>query len=408
MGFYLRKSVSVGPFRFNLSRSGIGVSTGIKGFRVGTGPRGNYVQMGRGGLYFRTTLPSESQGVRNPPPTVQPPVDAPDGLEEIESGSTLGMVDSSSVALLAEINSKATRMRLWPFAVIASVVLLGSLAALRSPAWVFCVVFPLCCGSVYAASLRDRLKKTVVLFYEMEPQFEEAYQRLHNAFEQMRTCHKRWHVEAKGDVGRLHEWKTNAGADALVRRKPVTFGQGTPPYFKTNVAVPTIPAGRQTLYLFPDRLLVYAPEGVGAVSYDSLNVTTGDERFIETTGVPGDAQVVGQTWRYVNKSGGPDRRYRDNSEIPIAIYAGFQIVSRSGLRESFQLSKAGTGSAFKNAVSNLAAVLGQRAAVAAEAFATCPCNNCSGHIEFPLGGMGQTIVCPHCGLETLLFKPAVK
>ena len=100
MGFYLRKSVSVGPFRFNLSRSGIGVSTGIKGFRVGTGPRGNYVQMGRGGLYFRTTLPSESQGVRNPPPTVQPPVDAPDGLEEIESGSTLGMVDSSSVALL--------------------------------------------------------------------------------------------------------------------------------------------------------------------------------------------------------------------------------------------------------------------------------------------------------------------
>ncbi|HCR1218433.1 TPA: DUF4236 domain-containing protein [Pseudomonas aeruginosa] len=30
MGLYLRKSVRVGPFRFNLSQSGIGVSTGTR------------------------------------------------------------------------------------------------------------------------------------------------------------------------------------------------------------------------------------------------------------------------------------------------------------------------------------------------------------------------------------------
>jgi hypothetical protein len=29
MGFYLRKSVSVGPLRFNLSKSGVGVSAGV-------------------------------------------------------------------------------------------------------------------------------------------------------------------------------------------------------------------------------------------------------------------------------------------------------------------------------------------------------------------------------------------
>lgn len=37
MGLYLRKSVRVGPLRFNLSKGGVGVSAGIKGFRVGTG-----------------------------------------------------------------------------------------------------------------------------------------------------------------------------------------------------------------------------------------------------------------------------------------------------------------------------------------------------------------------------------
>ena len=98
MGFYLRKSLSVGPFRFNLSKSGVGLSTGIKGFRIGTGPRGNYVHMGRGGIYFRQTLPSPNS--RRIP--VEPPSERSSSIEfkDIESGSVSQMVDSSSVALL--------------------------------------------------------------------------------------------------------------------------------------------------------------------------------------------------------------------------------------------------------------------------------------------------------------------
>ena len=40
MGFYYRKSVNLGPFRVNLSKSGLGYSVGGRGFRVGTTPRG--------------------------------------------------------------------------------------------------------------------------------------------------------------------------------------------------------------------------------------------------------------------------------------------------------------------------------------------------------------------------------
>lgn len=56
MGFYIRKSKKVGPFRFNLSKSGIGTSVGVRGFRVGTGPRGTYVHAGRNGLYYRANM----------------------------------------------------------------------------------------------------------------------------------------------------------------------------------------------------------------------------------------------------------------------------------------------------------------------------------------------------------------
>lgn len=36
---------------------------------------------------------------------------------------------------------------------------------------------------------------------------------------------------------------------------------------------------------------------------------------------------------------------------------------------------------------------------------TCPCNHCSGFLEFDSDAVGQAVPCPHCGLETTLFHP---
>ena len=57
MGRYLRKSLSVGPLRFNLSKRGIGPSVGIQGARLGVDATGRpYAAGGRYGLYFRDRL----------------------------------------------------------------------------------------------------------------------------------------------------------------------------------------------------------------------------------------------------------------------------------------------------------------------------------------------------------------
>ena len=52
MGFFFRKSINVGPVRINLSKSGIGISLGVTGARVGARPDGKkYVAAGKkGGL----------------------------------------------------------------------------------------------------------------------------------------------------------------------------------------------------------------------------------------------------------------------------------------------------------------------------------------------------------------------
>lgn len=54
MGFYFRKSKNFGLGRINLSSSGLGFSTGIKGFRVGIDSKGRtYISGGKGAFRFR-------------------------------------------------------------------------------------------------------------------------------------------------------------------------------------------------------------------------------------------------------------------------------------------------------------------------------------------------------------------
>ena len=61
MGFSFRKSLKFGPLRVNLSKSGVGLSTGVKGARVSKGPRGTYLNVGTGGVQYRKKLDGTSE-----------------------------------------------------------------------------------------------------------------------------------------------------------------------------------------------------------------------------------------------------------------------------------------------------------------------------------------------------------
>lgn len=61
MGFYLRKGFNFGPLRVNLSKSGLGLSAGVTGARIGINSQGRaYVHGGRHGMYYRKNLPMGS------------------------------------------------------------------------------------------------------------------------------------------------------------------------------------------------------------------------------------------------------------------------------------------------------------------------------------------------------------
>lgn len=101
-------------------------------------------------------------------------------------------------------------------------------------------------------------------------------------------------------------------------------------------------------------MLIFEPNGVGAVSYSNLKISIESTRFIEDGSVPRDAKVVDKTWKYVNKRGDPDKRFKDNRELPIALYEDLNFTSDTGLNERIEISKVGHGNDFSNAIAMLA------------------------------------------------------
>jgi len=352
MGWYLRKSFRLGPLRLNLSKSGLGVSAGITGLRVGTGPRGSYVHAGRGGLYFRQRLggPSDRREPERLPATTPE-----DDAGVIHTAGASQLVDASAENLVREINRTLRITALAPLVIgLGIAVTAGALAlcAAQHWAWAFAAV-PVFAATVWGgivAHARDVRLKTVHLWFDLSDDAGARFKTFEQAIQLVAACHRIWRVTTQQATG---DWKRNAGASSLVTRTSVALTRRLPRYLESNVRPFSLTCGGQTLYFFPDQVLVYEGNRVGAVSYDALEIDVDYIEFRETDGVPGDARVVDHTWRYVNKSGGPDRRFSNNPQIPVCRYERIALHSRSGLNIHLMLSRLGAGEQLRDAEAQL-------------------------------------------------------
>lgn len=264
-------------------------------------------------------------------------------MQDIDSSSTLQMVDLSGADLLNELNKKHKQIHWWKLILCVGVVL-----SIITNFDIKVIIVAL--SITLTAAWYDKVMRTTVLTCDFDPEIKLRYNELHRSFEQLRSCCCQWHIDATGLVD---DPKYHAGASTILNRNIVKFATGLPPYVKASFNVPVIPAGTQTLYFFPERILVYSGDGIGAVSYRELQLDVVPMMFIEDGNVPRDAKIVDRTWRYTNKSGGPDRRFKGNREIPIVVYERLMFTSSSGLREYFDISATDRSQEFINALRDL-------------------------------------------------------
>jgi hypothetical protein len=188
-------------------------------------------------------------------------------------------------------------------------------------------------------------KRTSRLFYELDEVEQQKYSIVNQALAHLGKSHRTWRIEARSATS---DWKRNAGAAALVRRVPTSVRLSSPPRVETNLAIPCIDIGQAKMFFLPDAILYLQRGTFGGIPYNDFRVEQCLSRFIEEEQVPADATVVDRTWRYINKSGGPDRRFNNNTELPVVQYGALLLTSSRGLNIQLNTSNAQASLAFAN------------------------------------------------------------
>ena len=226
MGWHLRKSIKMGPVRWNLSRSGIGMSVGVKGLRVGTGPRGSYTAGGRGGFYFRQNLGHKhvkahhQQATYGTPQLTQvnyaqaasyiPP------LQQLPPTDIYQFHPATFDQLAHYVSSQRSHTTFFPL-VFTALLILNVLLLAGFPLLLLLTI-PASIFAVYFIRQYDRKKTHVALNYEFGPEDRQQYERLCSGFAALANIHR-----LRQTIGMQHhgDWKHHAGAGNTAYFQPV-------------------------------------------------------------------------------------------------------------------------------------------------------------------------------------------
>lgn len=277
-------------------------------------------------------------------------------MGEIGSGDVANMTDATSAGLLADLNSKRKQTSLGPFVAALAAVVMSVFLWNALPAWAITVAVVTLLGCCIVAYLHDLHTKTLAVLYDLDVITEEAFNQLCSSLHRVSECGGAWHIDATANV---YDSKYNAGSEHVINRSRIGIDERQPPLIKSNVSPLCLPLGHISLYFFPDRILVYGSNDIGAIGYEDFHIMYASSRFVEEGPVPSDAQVVDHKWHFINKDGGPDLRFKGNWELPICLYEEIRLLSATGLRERVQVSRVGIGEPIEKSLELMVKALAQ-------------------------------------------------
>ncbi len=171
-------------------------------------------------------------------------------------------------------------------------------------------------------------KWKVKLTYEMDDVNQKRYEILNEFLQLLQQNKKLWQI---GSSTKVYNVKYNAGAGNNITRHVVSITKKMPWYISYNIDVFCLKLRSEKIYFTPDRMLMFKTFKVGCRNYNDIRTRFDIVNFVESESVPKDAEIVGHTWRYVNKSGGPDKRFNDNRQIPVCKYGKISLSSEDGI-----------------------------------------------------------------------------
>lgn len=298
MGFRFRKSINIGGgFRINLSKSGVGYSWGVKGYRITKTAKGTIRKTasipGTGLSYVEET--SHNDKNRNKYMQISENNNCYDEKNFINEMSKLTDDEScDQILLLAKKSLKINHVAI--IGMIVSFILMLFNHFFLTPLFLFISLF------IYV-----RIFGTIDLDYNIDDDLQTVIEKKMQPMVKVAQSAKTWRILSSN---RVIDTKYTAGATSTIKRINCTTSRKSVFPFKFETSAVSFITPQETIIFLPDKLFVIQDYKIVAIDYCDIQTNASTTQFVEEEIVPRDAKIIGKTWRYVNKSGGPDRRFK--------------------------------------------------------------------------------------------------
>jgi hypothetical protein len=160
-------------------------------------------------------------------------------------------------------------------------------------------------------------RSKVFVGYTLDPAAKRRLEEIAEAMRVLKRCSQVWMYRVQRGEGK-HHWKYNAGDSFRVARLPVAVFSRTIPNVETNLRVNGITYRSQAVYFLPEKILVISGNEVWCVPYQDLEILVDSLEYVESEGhVYTDSEVIDHRWKFINRDGSRDRRFKDNVELPV-------------------------------------------------------------------------------------------
>ncbi len=172
------------------------------------------------------------------------------------------------------------------------------------------------------------------VFYQVTGQTESAYKKLISASQQLERRGGCYIDHSERYLSQTEMYKGNFGGDRLADRKQMNVGTQHALHFHLNFIPVTFEFDHGRFYFLPDELIIADNLGnCTLVPYSEISYVVNDGRHANIA-VPSWCVPVGYSWRYMNKDGGPDRRFNNNYEVPYYQAWEFDLTFPNGRIDS--------------------------------------------------------------------------
>lgn len=324
MGLRFRKSINLGfGFRVNISKSGIGYSWGVPGYRVTKKVNGDirttYSLPGTGISYVEDESSSDDKQV-----------DTYENFYKIENGN-IDVISSPENKIFVKTIKSILIKRIITWSISLAITLLSLLLLLIINKLIAGLIILFVFVTSISTCIIINTKCVINLEYLLDDETEKDFMNINNALSAIAKCHYIWNIT---DYSINNNIKYHAGAyKSLGRILSFLEFVKLPTYLKekNNSKFYRLKLGNIKYYFLPDKILMIDNLNVGALKYSDIKIYVEDSYFREDDITPKDSKFMYYTWKYVNKDGSRDKRFSSNYQIPVYLYGTIYIKSKSGL-----------------------------------------------------------------------------